>query len=446
MSSEEVKEPVVDAVPVAEGQIAEGKKKRKKKSSATSTKPINQPLTPDAEETARILELMEKLNIKQPAPVQKKAETLEEAQVKDYKFWDSQPVTQLGVEVTNQGVIQPLDLATVPKEPYPLPANYEWCSMDLESTKDLDDFYDLLNVNYVEDSENMFRFDYSKNFLRWAMMAPGWKKQWHVGVRVSTGNKKLVAFIGAIPAAIRVDDDAMPMVEINYLCVHKKLRSKRLAPMLIKEVTRRVNLEGISMACYTAGVYLPTPVCSTRYFHRNLNCKKLIDIGFSYLPRGLTLQQLIRRHKLPENPTTKGMRPLEMKDVPSAHKLLSNYLQKFKLAPVFDEAEFAHWFLPKTEVVYCYVVEDPVTHEITDMISFYILNSTIINNTRYKTLNAAFSFYNVATSTTMENLLYDSLILAHKTGHDVYSCLDLLDNDVKVLDKLKFGMGDGHLQ
>jgi hypothetical protein len=26
----------------------------------------------------------------------------------------------------------------------------------------------------------------------------------------------------------------VPMVEINFLCVHKKLRSKRLAPVLIK--------------------------------------------------------------------------------------------------------------------------------------------------------------------------------------------------------------------
>ena len=27
------------------------------------------------------------------------------------------------------------------------------------------------------------------------------------------------------------------MVEINFLCVHKKLRSKRVAPVLIKEAT-----------------------------------------------------------------------------------------------------------------------------------------------------------------------------------------------------------------
>jgi glycylpeptide N-tetradecanoyltransferase len=52
------------------------------------------------------------------------------------------------------------------------------------------------------------------------------------------------------------------MVEINFLCVHKKLRSKRLAPVLIKEITRRVHLQGIFQAVYTAGSMLPTPVSS----------------------------------------------------------------------------------------------------------------------------------------------------------------------------------------
>ena len=35
------------------------------------------------------------------------------------------------------------------------------------------------------------------------------------------------------------------MVEINFLCVHKRLRSKRLAPVLIREITRRVNVNGL---------------------------------------------------------------------------------------------------------------------------------------------------------------------------------------------------------
>lgn len=59
------------------------------------------------------------------------------------------------------------------------------------------------------------------------------------------------------------------MVEINFLCVHKKLRSKRVAPVLIREITRRVNLEGIFQAVYTAGVVLPKPVSTCRYKDSN---------------------------------------------------------------------------------------------------------------------------------------------------------------------------------
>lgn len=48
--------------------------------------------------------------------------------------------------------------------------------------------------------------------------------------------------------------------EINFLCIHKKLRAKRLAPVLIKEITRRCNIRGIFQAIYTAGIFLPTPI------------------------------------------------------------------------------------------------------------------------------------------------------------------------------------------
>ena len=51
----------------------------------------------------------------------------------------------------------------------------------------------------------MFRFDYSHAFLRWALQPPGWKKAWHCAVRVGS-NKKLVGFISAVPALIRIKD------------------------------------------------------------------------------------------------------------------------------------------------------------------------------------------------------------------------------------------------
>ena len=51
-------------------------------------------------------------------------------------------------------------------------------------------------------TEFCYRFDYSPEFLAWALKPPGYLKEWHCGVRVSKSNK-LVGFISAVPAHIR---------------------------------------------------------------------------------------------------------------------------------------------------------------------------------------------------------------------------------------------------
>ncbi len=89
------------------------------------------------------------------------------------------------------------------------------------------------------------------------------KPEWLVAVRLSK-SKRLFGFISAIPAQLSVYRAPLATVEVNFLCVHKKLRDKRLAPVLIKEITRRCNINGIFQASYTAGVVVPTPVADCR--------------------------------------------------------------------------------------------------------------------------------------------------------------------------------------
>ena len=181
-----------------------------------------------------------------------------------------------------------------------------------------------------------------------------------MGVR-QTSNKRLRAFISGIPAAVRVHGRSVLMCEINFLCVHKKLRSKRLAPVLIKEVTRRVNRRNIWQAVYTAGVVIPKPVGACRYWHRSLNVRKLIEVEFSRLQPRMTLNRTIRLFKLPtvrcsvwaasadndaarccglcaaeshtvhnvaQETRTPGFRPMTEADVPAVTKLMHAYLSK----------------------------------------------------------------------------------------------------------------------
>ncbi|KAK4719139.1 hypothetical protein R3W88_017477 [Solanum pinnatisectum] len=366
---------------------------------------------------------------------------------KRHKFWETQPVGQfkdLGDASLPEGPIEPpTPLTEVKQEPYNLPSPYEWTTCDLGSEDMCSEVYLLLTNNYVEDDENMFRFNYSKEFLRWALHPPGYYKSWHIGVRVKT-SKKLVAFITGVPAKIRARDTVVVMAEINFLCVHKKLRSKRLAPVMIKEVTRRVHLENIWQAAYTAGVVLPTPVSTCQYWHRSLNPKKLIDVGFSRLGARMTMSRTIKLYKLPDQTVTPGFRKMEPHDVPAVTRLLRDYLKQFVVAPDFDENDVEHWLLSKEGVVDSYLVESPESHEITDFCSFYTLPSSILGNQNYSTLKAAYSYYNVSTKTPWIQLMNDALIVAKKKDFDVFNALDVMHNET-FLKELKFGPGDGQL-
>ncbi|EFA76559.1 glycylpeptide N-tetradecanoyltransferase [Heterostelium album PN500] len=362
-----------------------------------------------------------------------------------HAFWDTQPVPKIDAQVEKSGPIEVKTLDDVRKEPLTLPALFEWVVLDVNDQVQLNDVYTLLNENYVEDDDNMFRFDYSIPFLKWALQPPHYLKDWHIGVRVKE-SKKLVAFISAIPATINVDKtDSVKMVEINFLCVHKKLREKRLAPVLIKEITRRVNLQNIWQAAYTAGIVLPKPVASCRYYHRSLNPKKLVECKFSSLPPRVSMSLLIKLNRVEENTKCPGIRPLTKADVPSATRLLAKYLSQYSLAPSMSEEEVWHWLAPQKNVMDCYVVVDPKTGEVTDMCSFYTLPSSVIGNPKHKTLKAAFSFYNIATSVPLVDLMADALHLAKKGDFDVFNCLDIFENS-KFIKEHKFQPGDGNLQ
>jgi len=347
-----------------------------------------------------------------------------------------------------EGPIEPdKPVGEIRQDPYTMPTGFEWSNVNVQNDVERLELYNLLANNYVEDDDCLFRFDYSHEFLLWALTPPGFRADFLFGVR-TTSNKKLVAFISGIPTRIQVHSREINVVEINFLCVHKKLRSKRLAPVLIKEITRRVNLTGVFQAVYTAGTVLPVPISSARYHHRSLNPKKLVRVGFSRIGQRMTMARMQKLYKLPDKPSNEKLRPMAKEDVSGVHKLLMNYLSKFKLKTLFTPEEVGHWLLPRDKVVNSYVIasdddNEGQTTKVTDLISFYHLPSSILHHD--DTLYAAYSFYNVATSLPLVELMRDALILARAEGADVFNALNLMDND-DFLQELKFGLGDGNLQ
>jgi len=245
-----------------------------------------------------------------------------------HAFWDTQPVVHLATDKPGdrRGPIERKEVKDIRTTPLQLPDGFEWSIIDLMNDKDMEELFELLKENYVEDTDNMFRFKYSVDFLRWALMIPGYKKDWIIGCRV-TKNKKLIGFITGIPTNVVVDEEKKLMAEINFLCVHRRLRAKRLTPVLIKEVTRRINLTNIWQAVYTAGKYIPTPFSEALYYHRLMNIKKLLDISFCSLPQGSNLKRYEKLNKIPDMPEIPGLRKMGKKDAKKICELLNNYLK-----------------------------------------------------------------------------------------------------------------------
>ncbi|KAK4158714.1 acyl-CoA N-acyltransferase [Cladorrhinum sp. PSN259] len=378
-----------------------------------------------------------------------------------YKFWSTQPVPQFDEDpklLMEEGPLKIQKVEDIDPEPIPLALpQFRWVTMDLTNDAELAEVEKLLYGHYVEDDEAMFRFRYSSSLLRWSLLSPGWKKDWHVGIR---SGDTLCAFISAVPTEMRVRDNIIQGSEVNFLCIHKKLRGKRLTPILIKEITRRINREGIWQAIYTGGIVLPRPVSTCRYYHRALDWTKLYEVGFSPCPSNSTPTFQARKYKLPDVTSTKGLREMEPKDIDAVKELNDQYSKRFDLTPVWNKEEYEHWLLHKDSngserVIWTYVVENS-EGKITDFFSFYCLESSAIKSTKHKSVRAAYLFYYASDialkdpsnrldlKTRLNALMADGLILAKKEKFDVFNALSLMDNSL-FLEQQKYGPGDGQL-
>ena len=99
-----------------------------------------------------------------------------------------------------------------------------------------------------------------------------------------------------VPVTMILNGHRVLCAESNFLCVHKSLRQKRLAPLLVKELNRRVNLCDVWQAIHTSGTTLPTPVTGCTYWHRLLNPKKLNEIKFSYKSDKMSMEDYVELH------------------------------------------------------------------------------------------------------------------------------------------------------
>ncbi|XP_035469596.2 glycylpeptide N-tetradecanoyltransferase 2 isoform X1 [Scophthalmus maximus] len=424
----------------AEGGSPKKSKKKLKKEDAWRPEGPRDPFVMlDSLPEKKQQEIQRALHLFSPGPSLPR--TLQQAESHAYRFWDTQPVPRLGDKTAAHGPIAEGEVS-VREEPYSLPQGFSWDTPDLSSPTVLNELRALLNENYRGEDDNTIRRDFSPEYLQWALQPPNWQAHWHCGVRVDTNNK-LVGFIAAVPADVCAYETQQRMAQVKLLCVHKKLRLKRMTPVLIRELTRRVSRQGVRQAVYAAGVVLPTPLSSCRYWHRPLNPRKLMEVNYPGLRQNMNLQRALKFNRLPAVTKTKGLRPMTERDVAGTHSLLQTNGSKFQLRPVWSPQEVEHWLLPREGVIDTYVVEGD-GGALTDVVSFYSVSSRVLNHPVHADLRAAHLLHMASSATDLADLMEDTVVLAKSKGFDVFSALDVMDNR-SFLDKLKFSVSDSSL-
>ena len=252
------------------------------------------------------------------------------------------PILLRGEIVEKNGPIQQCS-ESGESQPYPLPTGYEWVVLGYD---DIDEICKMI--------------DMSKKYLQWIALHPHVQKTLLLGIK-DTIRKILIHFIYCVPVTINIGGKMIPMVYLmqrpeSSIMYNPDLKDRLLIAGL-KEAMRNLEKVGIYQAYLASHETVFKPVVTVPHL--------AYDCEHSVLPY--------------QSPKTIGLRRITSKDSPKALALTNQYTLQFEISQIFQsEEEFSHWFLCPSipDFVITYVVEDPVTGDITDMFSFRVVSST----------------------------------------------------------------------
>jgi glycylpeptide N-tetradecanoyltransferase len=362
--------------------------------------------------------------------------TFEEAKKYNYKFWSSQPIQDLNNNDFKESPISKLDNMNLIKLPY----QFQFVTLDI--SEHCDKISEFLNKYYVEDTDSEFRLHFSSDFLRWHIKKPNYHPELCLGIEVKSNNQ-LVGFISGIPIKHQLNMNTLDTIEINFLCVHPKLRNKEMATVLISEIKRRSIDLGYQQAFYTTERYIPKPFFTAKYYHRAINIIKLIETKFIKINNKIKIDDLIKYFDIRDEPFNDNFVKMEEQHILSVYDKFNDYMERYNFYPIYSIDEFKHIFY-NNKYVSSYVLLDD-DDEVLDFISYYKLPTKILKfNQKHDFINIGYVYYYTSIEETPYRLIMDLIIVAKKEGIDVMNILDIMENESH-LNSLKFELGTGRL-
>lgn len=325
-------------------------------------------------------------------------------------FWSTQPVGS-GADT---GIIEPEKKP--PQDATALPEDLVWKQVSDPALVAV-----FLNDNYVEDSCMSYRLSYSKEFFINLFGSPDHHSSYSLGL---FHHDTMVGYVLAKKHHLVIGAQSSDIVSVNFLCLDRKYRNQRMAPLLIQEIRRIANLSGIFRGIFTGQNNFGFSFAHLNYFHLPLNLPRLSSIGF--IDQGFVGPAL---------PTIRDMtRVARAADFAHIHKLYTGKYSEYTMHEEFTEKQLEYLLGPADNVMY--TLYNPETEEFA---SFFVIDTLCIDKS--KTIHAAYLYYWAGS----ESIIGDSIAYAAINGFDIFNALDCGGN-TPMIQKYGFLEGSGTLR
>lgn len=292
-------------------------------------------------------------------------------------------------------------------------------------------FFFFLGKNYIEDDNSFFRLNYPQEFIKLATQTPEWAAFFNLCLKFER-NRTLIGFVTSFPCKLSFQNLFFPSSEINFLCLERKVRKKRLVSSLIKEETRRINTMGIIQAIYTTGLSFSESIVVSRYFHFPLNCLELARLGFG---NNFNFNPKIFIKKF------QGIKPVNLNSK-HIYQYARFFYSKFKVYKFFDTKNFFYWFKYIPGVTYKF--NSTMSRRDEAILLIYSLPNRILKQGKLKFLFPVYMFQ-IYCKNLKKGFLRKILSFSYQMGFDLFNILEgILDK--KFLSDLNFTKGTGKLQ
>lgn len=320
-----------------------------------------------------------------------------------------------------QGAVEVTDLSKIRKIPYPLPPGFSW---NIVSTEEIDELCVFLENNYVTGGE--FTCLYPADVIQWAITMSDSPEDWLLCVRAKG---KIMAFISGISSMVSVSgSEPHHMMEVNFLSVHSKLRGKRLAPVLIKEIVRRASLSGRCPTVPTQGIYtlaeeITPPLTKAFFYYRYLNIRTLSKFGM--LGQDVDTKDIrLRLLCAPPKSSLLSLREVEESDIDDALDILNEYTKDYKVRFHFSKDEIRRMLINKSEYIqaYAHCGDDGKID------SFGVYFTTFIGlKGKSDKIKVAQLMYRATKGPSIDKVVQSLLFTCAKDGHDMMMACNVMD-------------------